>query len=97
MQYKAVENPRKRSFDYQEGEPLSQAFVFFGKNWHDKAIEWCKEHKVEYHELEYKDNEVSLIVTTYSTQSADSVFNELGNLDSHFLTTLSSMWVDIII
>lgn len=96
MQYKIVENPRKRSIEYKDGEPISQAFVFFNKYWHDKAVEWCKKHEAEYHELEYKDNEVSLIVTTYSNDAADGVFMTLGNLDQSFLTTLSSCWVDIL-
>ena len=96
MRYDEVINPRKRAEEYKDGEPISQAFVFFSKKWHDKAVEWCKKHKTEYHELEYKDKEVSLIVTTYTKKSAGEVFETLGNLDPSFLTTLSSGWVDII-
>lgn len=94
MQYRIVENPRKRALEYKDGEPISQAFVFFNKYGHDKAVEWCKKHETEYHEI--TGEAVSLIVTTYSKKSADEVFEALGNLDPSFLTTLSSEWVDII-
>jgi len=94
MRYQEVENPRKRAEEYKDGEPISQAFVFFNKNWHDKAVEWCKTHETEYHEI--TGEAASLIVTTYSKKSADEVFNSLGNLDPAILTTISSGWVDII-
>lgn len=94
MRYEEVINPRKRALEYKDGEPISQAFVFFSKKWHDKAVEWCKKHETEYHEI--TGDAVSLIVTTYSKKDADKVFNSLGNLDPSFLTTLSSGWVDII-
>lgn len=80
--------------EYKDGEPISQAFVFFDKYWHDEAVEWCMKHQVEFQELGDKDNEESLIVTTYSKKTADEVFEILGNLDPSFLTTLSSRWVD---
>lgn len=107
MKFTIVQNPRQRSIDYRDGQPMSVGYEFFDQEAYTKAKAWLERHNIKYHDQGFsgggfnnRDNDDELhphiIVTSYTNKDSLFVFEHIDEADPCRMCVIASGMVDVL-
>lgn len=105
IKYTVVEDPRQRSIDYRDGQPLSVGYEFFDKRAYENAKIWLARHNVNFQDLgfadggavsEKKEFQPHVIVTAYTKKDSQFVFEHIEEVEECRLCVIASRMVDVV-
>lgn len=105
LKFTIVENPRQRSIDYRDGQPLSVGYEFFDQEAYTQAKLWLDRRNIKYHDLGFTGGGLEepshplhphIIVTSYNRPDSMFVFEHIEEATPCRMCVIASGMVDII-
>ena len=107
VNFTIVQNPRQRSIDYRDGQPMSVGYEFFDKQAYTNAKAWLERHNIKYHDQGFtgggiddckSDENITphIIVTSYTSKDALFVFEHIDEAEPYRLCVIAASMVDVI-